>query len=82
MVWFAPYAHTARPDVQRVLNKLQWQTETARTAGTEKLVTSDGIDLITRLLTLDPQRRTSAKQVNLGLWILLELCKKKKTWSM
>ncbi|CAM9164178.1 unnamed protein product [Ectocarpus fasciculatus] len=40
----------------------QHLTETARTAGTEKLLTSEAIDLISRLLTLDPSRRTSAKQ--------------------
>lgn len=40
----------------------QHLTEAARTAGTDKLVTSEAIDLISRLLTLDPHRRTSAKQ--------------------
>eukprot|EP00903_Cladosiphon_okamuranus_P008581 g8231.t1 len=40
----------------------QHLTESARTAGTEKLLTSDAIDLISRLLTLDPSRRTSAKK--------------------
>ncbi|CAM9231488.1 unnamed protein product [Pylaiella littoralis] len=40
----------------------QHLTEAARTAGTDKLLTSEAIDLISRLLTLDPNRRTSAKQ--------------------
>lgn len=46
------------------LRPTQCQTEAARTAGTDKLVTSEAIDLISRLLTLDPHRRTSAKQVS------------------
>lgn len=37
--------------------------EAARTAGTEKIVTSEAVDLISRLLTLDPHQRTSAKKV-------------------
>lgn len=37
--------------------------EGARTAGTEKIVTSEAVDLISRLLTLDPCQRTSAKKV-------------------
>ncbi|CAM9431990.1 unnamed protein product [Ascophyllum nodosum] len=40
----------------------QHLTEAARIAGTEKLVTSETIDLISRLLTLDPHRRTSAQK--------------------
>ncbi|CAM9615602.1 unnamed protein product [Scytosiphon promiscuus] len=40
----------------------QHLTESSRTAGTEKLLTSEATDLISRLLTLDPTRRTSAKQ--------------------
>ena len=46
------------------LRQTQCQTEAARTAGTDKLVTSEAIDLISRLLTLDPNRRTSAKQAS------------------
>ncbi|CAM9472169.1 unnamed protein product, partial [Hapterophycus canaliculatus] len=40
----------------------QHLTETSRIAGTEKLLTTEATDLISRLLTLDPSRRTSAKQ--------------------
>lgn len=40
------------------------QMESARKVGTDRLMTVEAVHLMERLLTLNPQRRTSAQQVS------------------